>query len=172
MLKGKDRNSPQSKIQLGIELHRSIDQFADAHEEVANCVQILRPLQRKYAPVVVDILFDHVLACNWSNYSERSIQEFSFDTYAMLEKYLDQIPPQTAARVQRMINHNWLPQYASLNGMAKTFNSMDARSSFASSFIDAMDHYRKHQEDIDGAFFRFFPELIDFSKEFILRNEG
>ncbi|MFZ1750390.1 MAG: hypothetical protein WAU01_09370, partial [Saprospiraceae bacterium] len=45
-------------VRLGIDLHRQIDSFTDQHPEVKASVMIFRPTQRKYAPVVVDIVFD------------------------------------------------------------------------------------------------------------------
>jgi len=64
-----------SKIQVGIQLHRMIDEFTDDHPIVKESLSRLRKHQGKYAPVVLDICYDHLLARNWDKYSDVHIDQ-------------------------------------------------------------------------------------------------
>ena len=59
-LKGADRKRiyPEA-IKRGIALHRRIDTFTDAHPVVAESKVRVREQFGKYAPVIVDVFYDH-----------------------------------------------------------------------------------------------------------------
>ena len=65
-VKGSDlRERYDSSIAYGIELHRMIDTFTDSHPVVMNSKIRLRETYRHYAPVIVDMYYDHFLAAGW-----------------------------------------------------------------------------------------------------------
>src|SRR5690349_12341831 len=64
-----------SGIVKGIELHRAIDEYTDSHPVVAQSKNRLRPKYRHYAPVIVDVFYDHFLAKNWKNYHPTSLED-------------------------------------------------------------------------------------------------
>ncbi len=69
-VKGKQFESYQAGIAQGIILHRKIDTYTDTHAIVDLSKERLRPIYRKYATVIIDVLFDHYLAANWKIYSD------------------------------------------------------------------------------------------------------
>ena len=56
-----DRQFPKT-IADGIRLHRAIDSFTDGHPLVRQGVDRFRSTQGRYAHVVIDAVYDHVLA--------------------------------------------------------------------------------------------------------------
>src|ERR1700741_2833759 len=63
----------------GVELHRKIDEFTDTHPVVQQSKERLYKNYHKYAPVIVDIFYDHFLAANWSKYSNIELEKFTQD---------------------------------------------------------------------------------------------
>lgn len=63
-------------IQKGILLHREIDTFTDAHPIVRQSTKRLHKNYGHYSGVIVDILYDHFLAKNWSAYSPVLLNSF------------------------------------------------------------------------------------------------
>lgn len=57
-------------VQRGIQLHRAIDTFTDAHPIVKRSTKRLHPFHHKYSPVIVDVYYDFLLAKNWNNFFE------------------------------------------------------------------------------------------------------
>lgn len=52
-------------IESGIQLHRSIDAFTDAHPLVGQALSRFTHTRRRYAGIVLDVFFDHCLARDW-----------------------------------------------------------------------------------------------------------
>jgi len=52
----------------GIKLHRAIDKFTDAHPSFLESKQLLAPERRRYAGIVLDIIYDHFLSIHWKTY--------------------------------------------------------------------------------------------------------
>ncbi len=81
-------------VQRGIMLHR----FIDSHTDSLTCVCALRssldPPFRRYGGIIIDLAFDHLLALNWSDYSELSLDEFDEAVREMLTRHNDQLPEQ------------------------------------------------------------------------------
>jgi len=150
------------EIQKGIDLHRQIDTYTDQHPMVKQGVHRLRPHHRKYAPVVLDILYDYILVNNWSRYSGQSINGFAKDMYEILEKRMDELPAKLRKRLPGMIEANWLEAYGTKDGLIFTFQKMDERTSFPSNFVDAFDHMQADYKDFENEFNLFFPELIQY----------
>lgn len=55
----KDLVNYGKKVIEGIMLHRKIDSFTDNHDIVRKGTKRLRSIQGKYAPVVIDIIYDY-----------------------------------------------------------------------------------------------------------------
>ncbi|MEO0776629.1 MAG: acyl carrier protein phosphodiesterase [Bacteroidota bacterium] len=164
-IRNKDLESYPESVQAGIQLHRQIDSYTDQHPIVRQATQRLHPQHHKYAPVVIDILYDHLLAKNWSSYSITSLDDFTKSIYEVLERRSEQMPAELRGRLPDMIKHNWLSGYATREGMLITLRKMDERSRFESNFAQALDHLEADWDTFNEEFNRFFPELIQYVTE-------
>lgn len=153
-------------VQTGIALHRLIDTYTDQHPVVRMGTERLRPIQGKYAPVVIDILYDHLLAVNWDKYSAMSLPDFAQKQYALLEEHLDILPKKLQKNLPGMIAGNWLVGYKEEAGIRYTLRRMDQRTKFPSFFDQAYDTLREFYPLFEKEFNTFYPELIRKSLEF------
>ena len=117
-VKGKKKNEYPDEIRKGIELHRFIDHFTDHHEVVLNSIRRILQRQEKYSGVVVDILYDHFLAANFNRYSQMPLQDFSKQTYRVLQENWNFLPSGVHHFLPFMIERNWLLNYATKIGRA------------------------------------------------------
>ena len=76
-VKGKDLLNYSESVQKGIEMHRAIDTFTDEHAVVMKSKKRLFPVYHKYAAVIVDMFYDHILAKNWEEYSPISLKLYA-----------------------------------------------------------------------------------------------
>jgi acyl carrier protein phosphodiesterase len=67
-VKGNPLGQFPKRVVEGIRLHRVIDEFTDKHEIVRQGVSRFKPTQGRYASVVIDVVYDHVLANNWQEF--------------------------------------------------------------------------------------------------------
>jgi len=167
-VKGNYSDLFEKDICFGIRLHRAIDKFTDNHYVVAKSKHRINPDLHKYSGVVIDMLFDHFLAKHWKNYSSISLEQYSSNTYFILNKYFDILPSRSQKMLPYLIIHNWFETYADLDKMQQHFNGMARRTSFDSHMERAVEIITPNYNLFEEEFKSFFPELILFAKQFLI----
>ena len=61
-VKGKKKFEYPDRVQMGITLHRKIDEYTDAHPATHQAIKFLKDAAGPYAGAFVDIVYDHFLA--------------------------------------------------------------------------------------------------------------
>ncbi|MEP1488084.1 MAG: acyl carrier protein phosphodiesterase [Algibacter sp.] len=164
-IKGKDYKKYQDDIQTGILLHRQIDTYTDAHKTVRKSTKRLHEKYGHYSGVIVDILYDHFLAKNWSKYSETSLEEYVDDFYDSLEHHYDILPLRIQKMIPFMMADNWLLSYASIDGISRVLDGMNRRTKNRSSMDEAVVELEEFYNEFETEFTDFFEELIAFSNQ-------
>lgn len=159
MLSNKDVAQLPEQMKRGVKIHRAIDHHTDNHASMRQVVKLLRPRHRKYAPVVADILLDHVLVINWKVHSSVDYETFENWVYNTISTNFDSIPFHLHKRLKSMVLHRWLHQYSSLDGMQYVLDRMDKRARFQSDFGSAIQDYHKHQVEMSDALSVLFQDL-------------
>ena len=80
------------EIQLGIGLHRHVDTHTDALPGVVELRAGFSPPFRRYGGIIIDLTFDHVLACRWDDYSAISLEQFDSGVRDMLKRHDKLLP--------------------------------------------------------------------------------
>jgi acyl carrier protein phosphodiesterase len=143
----------------GITLHRHIDHYTDSHPIVRASTALIRDRQRKYAPVVVDMLYDYILAMNWARVTDHPIDRVISSTYSLLTDALPQLPARVQHKVRSMIDDNALLRYTTLPGMHKAFGYLSRRAKFDNGFDMAVRDLLDHYDELENGFLSFFPDL-------------
>lgn len=157
----------ESDIAKGIELHRAIDDFTDHHPVVLKSKIRLRNKYRHFAPVIVDIFYDHFLARNWRKFHARSLEEFTIASYAIIQEEWTILPQGVRQMLPFMIKQNWLLQYQELSGIERVLKGMAQRSRFDSKMDESILELKQFYSDFGAEFDQFFPELAHHSEEFL-----
>ena len=147
-------------LQEGVRLHRRIDTFTDQHPAVLQSVRLLRPIHRKYAPVLLDVFHDYILANHWERYSAISLPDYTAGIYKVLLKYIHLMPDYLQERLPRMIADDWLVSYGTLDGLHFTFSRLKLRSSQPAFFDQAVESLQQHYDQLVADFHVFFPEAL------------
>lgn len=156
------------KIALGIELHREIDEFTDNHPVVLESKIRLRPKYRHYAPVIVDMFYDHYLATNWSNYyPPQPLADYAQQSYQILKKFEELLPAQVKYLLPYMMEGNWLLNYSKPEGIHRALSGMAKRTPYDSKMDEAIEELNLHYKDFENEFLNFFPDLMRMSTGFI-----
>ncbi len=146
--------------QKGVELHRKIDSYTDSHPQFRSGTKRLSVHHHKYSPVVLDILYDHLLAQNWDVYSSQALQSFADEAYGILERHLLVFEEHGVDYIPKMIRHNFLAAYADRDKVVHVLKQMDKRTKFPSDFESAMDHLESDYERYNTEFNAFLPDMI------------
>lgn len=157
----------QQNIAIGIELHRKIDEFTDSHLVVLESKKRLRPKYRHYAPVIVDIFYDHFLAIHWPRWHPQSLPDFATYAYSQLENHEAILPERVLQMMPYMIRGNWLVNYAKTEGIHRALSGMSRRTPYESKMDEAVHDLEKYFNEFESEFLLFFPELKQMSESFI-----
>lgn len=151
-------------VQKGITLHRAIDSFTDKHASTHSCIELLRPGYGKYAGVVVDVLFDHVLANEWNKYSDSDLKWFTRRFYFQMVKRYSQLPDRVKQFLPFMIKSNRLYSYKDQAGVKKAIEIMSSVTSLPEHSVYAIEVLNENYSLFSSHFNTLFPEMIDFVK--------
>ncbi len=164
-IRGKQFQSYPFEIQKGIILHRAIDTFTDAHPIFRQSTKRLHNNYHHYAGVIVDIIYDHFLAKNWSKYSDEKLEDFVenfykslFDNKQLLSERVNRIMPV-------LIEENWLVSYKTIDGIKHILTQMDRRTKNQAKMQFATQELLEFYSEFENEFTEFFKELILFSNE-------
>jgi acyl carrier protein phosphodiesterase len=151
------------EIQVGIKLHREIDTFTDAHPIFRRCTKRLHKGYGHYSGVIVDIVFDHFLAKNWTYYSDMPLGDYIDDFHTTLNQHLEILPPRFKKITPIMIEGNWLLSYATIDGIQLVLNGMNKRTKGQSKMNEATKELKEYYGAFEKDFTAFFDELMEFS---------
>jgi len=146
-------------------LHRQIDTFTDAHKTVRLSTKRLHKNYSHYSGVIVDILYDHFLAKNWSKYCNLPLAEYVDNFYESLENNFEILPKRIQKLMPYMIADNWLLSYASIEGITKVLEGMNRRTQNRSQMNLAVNELQEFYNEFEDEFTCFFDELINFSSQ-------
>ena len=163
-IKGREYKEYPKEIQIGILLHRAIDSYTDTHPIVRKSAKRLRKKYGHYAGVIVDILYDHFLAKNWTNYSNTPLEEYVENFYSTLEDNYVILPERIKQLMPYMITDNWLVSYASVSGITKVLEGMNRRTKHKSGMNKAVEELQEFYKEFEIEFATFFDELIEYSQ--------
>lgn len=164
-IRGKRYKKYPIEIQKGILLHRQIDTFTDAHPTVRLSTKRLHENYGHYSGVIVDILYDHFLAKNWSQYSDIPLPEYIESFYDLLEDNFETLPVRIQKMMPHMIADNWLLSYAKIEGIQKVLDGMNRRTKNISGMNTATVELQEFYVEFEEEFTSFFEELRAFTNQ-------
>lgn len=161
-IKGRKYKNYEEEVQKGILLHRQIDSYTDQHAIVRKSKKRLDSKYGLYRGVVIDIFYDHMLAKNWSSYTEVPLPVFAKSFYSDLEKHREILPDKVLYMMKYMIPNDWLSNYAHIYGIERVLIGMNRRTGGESKMDEAILDLNQNYLDIEDDFTMFFEELRSF----------
>ena len=115
-------------IAMGVALHRAIDSFAESHSAFCLSRTRVSAVRRRYAGVLVDVFYDHLLASNWSKLDQTPLHEFCDNVYRLINDRMLDLPLSAHAALKLMAKEDWLNSYAKIEGIADVLARMSRRA--------------------------------------------
>lgn len=158
-IRGKEYETMHPDIQKGVMLHRFIDTYTDSHPVFRQSTKRLHEKYHHYAGVIVDVVYDHFLAKNWSRYSDEKLEDFVDNFYRSLESNYDLLTDKTKGMMPYMIKYNWLWDYQFVDGIARILYQMDQRTRNNSKMQFAIEELKEFYTEFESEFTQFFEDL-------------
>lgn len=146
-------------IQAGINHHRNVDKYTDAHPLVADCRLLFFSHIRHYAAVIVDVLFDHYLAKHWHLYHPLPLEAYEQTIYHILDKRAYLFSEKFVFMYSRMKAHRWLSQYQHLTYIRQTIENLNKRTPLFTQSAITIKVFDEQYDEIEKLFFAFFKDL-------------
>jgi acyl carrier protein phosphodiesterase len=159
-------------VRRGIVCHQCIDAFTDSHPVVRRSIERLGAKYRRLGGILIDMFYDHLLAANWRQYSDMSLEEFAREVYQSLEIASPLAPPIIRQDLRRMRDSNLLCSYRELGGIETALSRIGMRFRAPIELGHATEELRCHYAALADDFSRFFPELQRQVASFSKVNTG
>lgn len=166
-VKGASLDHLHPTVANGVRLHRAIDSYTDAHPMALQGRERLRSTSGKYAGVVLDMFYDHVLALNWANHSQVPLSEFLGQKFNILNRNIEHMPARIQYMLPHMIKGDWLASYASIDGLSKALNGIASRASKGDLIAGSESVLVEHLDQYSSEFNRLFADVSDMCNELI-----
>ncbi len=151
-------------IRHGIGLHRAIDSFTDNHDDIRALRTLFEPPYRRYAGILIDIWFDHLLARDFASWSEIPLTRFSDDVVRLLDQHDDRLPDPLRRFRGYLKTHGLPAAYADREIIGEVLFGVGTRLKRANPLAQGMVEISRLESVLDQCFARFFPQLVDFAK--------
>ena len=155
------------EVVAGIVMHRKLDRFTDDHPAFREARALLAPERRRFAGIIVDIVFDHFLCLRWGQFCDTPLEEFIQDIYACFDRHPAWLGEELTSILPHMKRENWLLSYATIEGIALTLRRTSARSPRITPIARADKDLKTHYPAFDLAFQRFFPDVQEYAAELL-----
>jgi acyl carrier protein phosphodiesterase len=131
----------------GVALHRFIDHQTDHHPIVVKHRGALYTHFRKYAGVILDIYYDHLLFLNWADLANEPFLDFEQRMYGHLTFELESLPERIQIIINGMTSSRWLRTYTSEEGMRRVIERTKMKMSRPEYVGDVMSILSDNQEE-------------------------
>ncbi len=166
-VKGKKRYQFPAGIQEGITLHREIDRFTDQHPACREARKVFRPAYRLYSGAVVDVVLDHFLAIDVTQFATGELEGFSRKTYSILDQFTPLFPDQFGLMYPYMKAQNWLFNYRHLSGIRQSLRGLIRRARYLDESDTAYDLLIAHFDQLRECYRAFIPEVKKLALDYL-----
>lgn len=167
-VKGKKQFDYSKNIQIGIQLHRAIDTFTDAHAITKHAKQYLQPAVGAYSGAFIDVVYDHFLAKDTTQFATNdALQQFATATYHALTVLAPQLPERFVNMLPSMQLHNWLFNYQYMNGIDNSFKSVTRRAKYLASSESCFKLFEANYVALQNCYTAFFPDVKEMAIDFL-----
>jgi len=148
------------EVAEGIRNHRRVDFFTDSHEVFAASRRLVSGSRRRYAGIIIDVLYDHFLATNWNQYSSTTLEDFVGRVYENLGRHRVAVPHPVPLVIEKMVREDWLQSYQSVDSIDQTFRRISRRLRHENPLDSAIEELEQNHDCLQDHFHSFFPQAM------------
>lgn len=149
----------------GLRFHRAVDRCTDTHPEVVAARRLFRPPYRRYAGILLDVWFDHLLVRAWNCYSEVPVTTFSARWLQLLDEHRHELPPGYRRFLAWMHAHGLPAAYGDQAVLVPVLQGLAGRLSRPSPIGAALPELRSRADALQRHFDAFFPALVECARQ-------
>jgi acyl carrier protein phosphodiesterase len=160
ILKFPDLATVPDCFRSGIDLHKRVDVFTDAHPVFRRSTKWIDGDLKRYAPILVDLFYDHFLCRSWHKYSDIPLDSFVDGFHAEIDVFKNDLPEIAYDRLSQIRDEGLLLSYQHLDGILSALERIGKRFKRPVDLTRGVDLLIKHDEGFAADFEIFYPELM------------
>ena len=161
-IKGSLPGALPDDLAQGVALHRSIDVFAESHPAFRRSRSRISRDRRRYAGVLVDVFYDHLLAQNWAAIHHQPLDEYCAAVYRLIRERLNDLPVSSHRALTLMANEDWLTSYAQIEGIADVLGRMSRRARQPNPLTNGEQEFLADVEGFTADFYAWLEDTKEF----------
>ncbi len=154
----------------GVVLHRAIDSFAESQLDFRRSRSRVSKDRRRYAGVLVDVFYDHLLARNWATVHHQPLNDYCESVYRLIKDRLNDIPISSHPALTLMAQEDWLTSYAQIEGIADILARMSRRARQPNPLANGEQEFLADADGFTGDFYAWLDEAREFSRHWMPGN--
>jgi acyl carrier protein phosphodiesterase len=169
-LKGPVPDTLPGQLGLGIRLHRRIDAYSNRQAGIRRSCERFPAHLRRFAPVFVDVIADHLLARHWSRFHPDRLTDFTRGAYAAIEPHVARLPQPGQRLFSYMVEQDLFAQYLEPRVLYRTLESVTRRLK-RPELNDGLEALvAERMAELDHDFLEYFPDLLAHAEDWLARN--
>jgi acyl carrier protein phosphodiesterase len=169
-IKGPLPGTLPTDLARGVALHRAIDSHAETHAAFRASRARISPMRRRYGGVVVDIIYDHLLAKHWHEFHPEPLAAYCAQVYRLIGARLPDIPESAHFALQLMADEDWLASYRHIDGIADVLARMARRARQPNPLLHAEQEFLGEPENYDLDFKHWLVDAQRFVEQWSTAN--
>ncbi len=159
-------------VKLGVENHMLVDKFTDQHAIQRTAKALFSNQRRRFAGIILDVLYDHFLIKNWQQFHSDAFTQFKLQSYTLLGENQHLMPKRMAYVIYHMRKNDWFESYRTIEGVGTALDNIAKRLRFENNFVGSEAEIRAHYQQLENLFMTFFPALINHVKHHNIENNN
>lgn len=148
-----------AQIEAGIALHRHIDANSDHAEPMRAAAALFPRPWRRWAPVALDVLFDHYLAVDFDRWQGEPLKPFAERCYRQLNDRRTHFTDPARRFLDRMTEADLLVAYADTTTIERTLTYLSGRARRANPLAEMAPTLYRLETPLREAFGELLPML-------------
>ena len=169
-VRGSDLSGFPVGVERGIRLHRYLDRYTDTYPALSVARQTMPSVPRRFAGIVVDVMFDHHLAHHWASVSDLSLQLHEERVLAALNLHEAHLPQPLKRFMQVLEREKILQNNIHLASIELTLARIARRSSRFASLALNVQQLASLRDALVDPFNSFYPDLLEAASGYLLHN--
>ncbi|MCK8062376.1 ACP phosphodiesterase [Vibrio sp. 1CM7H] len=166
-VKGDPSKLYERDISNGIKLHRFVDRITDHHPIVNECKPHFKGTARRFAPIALDMFWDHCLAKHWNDFYAVSLEHFVDLAYERVNRDVNEhLPPRFLVLHSRMWHGRWLQSYQDLDNIEFALHRMSQRSSRMADLTTTFKVIESDYTELEEKFSTLYRDVLRQSYDF------
>ena len=166
-VKGRVPDSMPADLALGVRLHRRIDAYSNQHPDIRASSDRFPAELRRLAPILVDILCDHLLSRAWSDYHDQEISRFTGIIYEEMAAHADWLPETGIQFLDYARERDLLARYGDWSVTEGAMRSITRRLKRQELNPLLSEAVPPLLDDLEADFHRYFPDILSHASQWV-----